>query len=113
MACDEINAFRIAVESLEKDGPTSPKFARANYFRNMCPSSEFVQNQGTTRSSCTIKPSAPSDDQSKWTTVAISGINTGITTPGCNPIYEDIGVGFFERTWSPKRRDFQGPVICK
>lgn len=112
-ACDELNAFRIAVESLEKDVLTSPKFARANYFRNMFPSSEFVQNQGTTRSSFTIKPSAPSDDQSKWTTVAISGVNSGITTPGCNPIYEDIGVGFFERTWSPKRRDFKGPVICK
>lgn len=113
MACPELYAFRIAVESLENKVLQSPTFARANFFRNLFPSAEFVQNQGTTRSSFTIKPSAPSDDQSLWTNVAISGAHAGLTTPGCDPTYEDIGVDFFERTWSPKRRDFRGPVICK
>jgi hypothetical protein len=111
--CAELVAFRIAVESLEQGVLKSPAFARANFFRNVFPSGEFVQNQGTTRSNFTIKPSAPSDDQSLWTDVAISNVSPGITTPGCSPIYEDIGVDFFERTWSPKRRDFKGPVICK
>lgn len=111
--CPELHAFRIAVESLEKNVLTLPQFARANYFRNLFPMGEFVQNQGTTRSNFTIKPSAPSDDQSKWTDVAISGTYSGITTPGCNPVYEDIGVDFFEQTWKPKRRDFRGPIICK
>jgi hypothetical protein len=110
MACPELTAFRIAVESLEQGVLDSPMFARANYFRNMFPSGEFVQNQGTVRSNFTILPSAPSDDQSKWTTVAVSG---GITTPGCSPVYEDIGVNFIERTYSPQRRDFEGPVLCK
>lgn len=112
MACAELTAFRIAVESLEEGVLNSPTFMRANFFRNAFPSGEFVKNQGTTRSSFTIKPSAPSDDQSLWSNVAIAS-NPGITVPGCNPIYEDIGVDFFERTWSPKRRDFRGPVICK
>lgn len=111
--CAELTAFRIAVESLEQGVLQSPRFARANYFRNMFPTGEFVQNQGTTRSNFTIKPSAPQDDQSLWTTVAISGVSSGITTPGCSPTYENIGVDFFERTYSPKRRDFKGPVICK
>ena len=110
--CAELTAFRIAVESLEDGVLQSPQFARANYFRNMFPTGEFVMNQGTTRSNFTIKPSAPSDDQSLWTNVAIAS-NPGITVPGCNPTYEDIGVDFFERTYSPKRRDFKGPVICK
>jgi len=77
-----------------------------NYFRNVFPTGEFVQNQGTTRSNFTIKPSMPSADQSLWTTVAVSG---GISTPGCDPTYEDIGVDFFERTYSPKQRSFRGP----
>ncbi len=109
-ACTELTAFRIAVESLQDDVLTMPAFQRANFFRNIFPSGEFVQNQGTVRSNFTIKPSAPSDDQSLWTAVAVSG---GITTPGCSPTYEDIGVGFFENTWSPKRRDFRGPIICR
>ncbi len=111
-SCAELTAFRIAVESLEDGVLQSPTFARANFFRNMFPSGEFVMNQGTTRSNFTIKPSAPSDDQSLWTNVAIAS-NPGITTPGCNPVYENIGVDFFERTYSPKRRDFRGPIICR
>lgn len=110
MACAELDAFRIAVESLEDGVLDSPRFARLNFFRNLFPAGEFVQNQGTTRSNFTIKPSMPSADQSLWTSVAASG---GITTPGCDPTYEDIGVDFFERTYSPKRRDFRGPVICR
>lgn len=111
--CAELAAFRIAVESLEDGVLDSPTFARMNYFRNTFPTGEFVMNQGTTRSNFTIKPSMPTDDQSLWTTVAISNVSSGITTPGCNPVYENIGVDFFERTYSPKRRDFKGPVICK
>ena len=113
MACSELTAFRIAVESLEDGVLDSPEFARMNYFRNLFPAGEFVRNQGTTRSNFTIKPSMPTDDQSLWTTVAISGTSSGITTPGCDPTYEDIGVDFFERTYSPKERNFRGPVICR
>ena len=113
MACAELTAFRIAVESLEDGVLDSPEFARMNYFRNLFPAGEFVRNQGTTRSNFTIKPSMPTDDQSLWTSVAISGVNSGITTPGCDPTYEDIGVDFFERTYGPKERNFRGPVICR
>src|SRR5258708_15989468 len=110
MACTELTAFRMAVESLEDGVLESQTFARMNYFRNLFPTGEFVQNQGTTRSNFTIKPSMPSADQSLWTTVAVSG---GISTPGCDPTYEDIGVDFFERTYRPKQRSFRGPVICR
>jgi hypothetical protein len=110
MACTELTAFAMATESLEDGVLDAPTFARMNYFRNLFPSGEFMQNIGVTRTNFTIKPSMPTDNQSLWTTVAASG---GITTPGCSPTYEDIGVDFLERTWSPKRRDFQGPIICR
>lgn len=113
MACAELTAFRIAVESLEDGVLQSPEFARMNYFRNLYPAGEFVRNQGVTRSNFTIKPSMPSADQSLWTDVAISGTYSGLTTPGCSPTYEDIGVDFFERTYTPKERNFRGPVICR
>lgn len=80
------------------------------YFRNMFPKGMFVENQGVVRSTFTIKPTEPADDQTLWNNIAASG---GITTPGCDPTYEDIGVGFFERTYGPKRRDFRGPIICR
>jgi hypothetical protein len=111
--CAELTAFRIAVESLEEGVLQSPTFARANYFRNLFPTGEFVMNQGTTRSNFTIKPSAPTDDQTLWTTVAIDAVSSGITDPGCAETYENIGVNFFERTYTPKQRQFRGPVICK
>lgn len=110
MACAELNAFRIATESLDQDITRSPRLGRAMYFRNMFPKSTFVQNEGVTRSTFTIKPSEPADNQALWTTVTLSG---GLTVPGCDPTFEDIGVGFFERTYSPKRRDFRGPVLCR
>ena len=110
-ACTELTAFRMAVESLEDGVLTLPQFARANYFRNLYPMGEFVRNQGTTRSNFTIKPSAPTDDQTLWSNASLS--LGGISHPGCNPIYENIGVSFYEQTWSPKRRDFRGPIICK
>lgn len=109
-ACAELDAFRVATESLDQEITRSPRLGRAMFFRNMFPKDTFVQNQGTTRSTFTIKPSEPADNQALWTTVAVSG---GLTTPGCDPTYEDIGVDFFERTYSPKRRDFRGPVLCR
>jgi hypothetical protein len=112
MACTELAAFRIATESLDQDILKSPKLGRAMFFRNIFPKGEFVQNQGVTRSTFTIKPTEPADDQTLWQTVALSN-TTGLTTPGCDPTYEDIGVGFYERTYAPKRRDFRGPVLCK
>lgn len=109
-ACAELAAFRIATESLDQEITRATHLDRAMYFRNMFPKSTFVQNQGTTRSTFEIKPSEPADDQTLWQNVAVSG---GLTTPGCSPTFEDIGVNFFERTYSPKRRDFRGPVLCR
>lgn len=108
--CTELQAFRMATESLDQDITRSTRLGRPMFFRNMFPKGTFVQNQGTTRSTFTIKPTEPADDQTLWTNIAVSG---GITTPGCSPTYEDIGVDFFERTYGPKRRNFRGPIICR
>lgn len=110
MACAELQAFRVATESLDSEITRSTRLGRAMFWRNLFPKETFVQNQGVLRSTFTIKPSEPSDNQALWTPIVTTN---GLIANGCNPQYEDIGVGFFERTYGPKRRDFRGPVICK
>lgn len=109
-ACAELTAFRTAVESLDQRILRSPRLGRAMFWRNMIPRGVFVKNQGVTRSTFTVKASEPQDDQSLWYALSLSG---GQPTPSCDTNYEDIGVNFYERTYSPKQRRFRGPVICK
>lgn len=109
-ACAELTAFRTAVESLDQHILRSPRLGRAMFWRNLIPRGQFVKNQGVTRSTFQVKASEPQDDQSLWYSISLSG---GQPTPSCDTNYEDIGVNFYERTYSPKQRRFRGPVICK
>lgn len=110
MACPELVAFRAAVESLDQRVLNDPRLGRARFWRDMFPMGTFIKNQGVTRSTFTIKTSEPRDDQSLWNDITLSN---GLPSPSCATTYEDIGVGFFERTYGPRRRDFRGPLICK
>lgn len=110
MACAELTAFRTATESLDQRTLRSPRLGRAMFWRNMIPRGEFVKNQGVTRSKFTIKSSEPQDNQSLWTDIVLS---SGQPSPSCDTNYEDVGVGYFERTYGPRQRRFRGPVICK
>ncbi len=110
MACTELNAFRTATEYLSERIARSPRLGRAMYFRNLVPSDTFTQNTGVTHSTFTIKASEPTDDNSLFQAVTLAA---GMPTPACDTNYEDIGVGYFERTFGPKKRRFRGPVICK
>lgn len=109
-ACAELTAFRTATESLEQRVLRSPRLGRQSFWRNMIPRGTFVKNQGVTRSTFTIKSTEPADDQSLWTAITLS---SGQPSPSCDTNYEEIGVGMYERTYSPKQRRFMGPVICK
>lgn len=109
-ACTELTAFRTAVESLDQRILRSPRLGKAMFWRNMIPRGTFVKNQGVTRSKFTIKSTEPADDQSLWYNIALSA---GQPSPSCDTNYEEIGVNFLERTYSPKQRRFMGPVICK
>lgn len=109
MACTELTAFRVATESLTDDVNTLPRLGRAMFWRNMVPFSRFVTGEGVTRSTFTIKTSEPQDDTSLFTTETLTN---GVLT-ACGRTWEDMGVGYYERTYSPKTRSFRGPVICK
>lgn len=109
-ACAELTAFRTAVENLPERVRRSPRLGRAMLWRNLIPKGTFMKNIGVTRSTLQIKASEPADDQSLWYDIALS---SGQPSPSCDTNYEDIGVGYYERTYSPRRRRFRGPVICR
>jgi hypothetical protein len=123
MACAELTAFRTATESLDQRVLRSPRLGRANFWRNMIPFGTYMKNVGVTRSDFTIKATEPQDNQALWQTIVLSGgvptpapnpnFNSGNPVNPCDTNYEDVGVNFYERTWSPKQRRFRGPVICK
>lgn len=110
MACAELTAFRTATEYLGDKINRSPRLGKAMYFRNLVPKGTFTQNTGVTHSTFNIKSSEPTDDNSQFQSVSLAN---GLPTPSCDTTYEDIGVGFYERTYGPKKRRFRGPVICR
>lgn len=109
MACAELTAFRVATESLTDDIKTNPRLGRAMYWKNMIPTKRFVTGEGVTRSTFTIKTSEPQDSTANFTNETLTN---GVLT-ACGRTWEDIGVGYYERTYGPKTRAFRGPVICK
>lgn len=112
MACDELNAFRTATESLDQRIYQYPGMGRARFWQDAIPKGTFVKGQGVTRTTFTMKPSEPTDDPTSWTDITLDG-DTDQPTPACDTDYEDVGVGFYARTYNPKKVRLRGPVICK
>jgi len=109
MACAELTAFRVATESLADGIRSNPRLGRRNYWRNMVPFKRFVTGEGILRSTFTIKTSEPQDSMANYVN---SSLTNGVLN-ACGRTWEDIGVGYYERTYGPKERAFRGPVVCK
>lgn len=109
MACIELDAFRVATESLSQDVLKDPRLGRANLWRNLIPRGTFIKGQGVTRSTFTVKTSEPQDNQALWNAITLTDGALGT----CARTYEDMGVDFYERTYGPRERAFRGPVVCK
>jgi hypothetical protein len=111
-ACDELTDFATATENLDEDILRSPRLGRAKFWWNAIPHGTFIKNKGVVNTTFNMKPSEPIDDNSLWTPITLDG-DSGQPTPSCSTDYEEIQVGFYRRTYGPKRRDFLGPVLCK
>lgn len=112
MACAELEEFATATEHLEDRILRSPRLGRAKFWWNAVPHGTFIKNKGVTATTFSMKPSEPVDDSAAWTDITLDG-TSGQPTPSCSAAFEDIDVGFYRRTYGPKRRDFRGPVLCK
>lgn len=109
-ACAELTAFATATENLDQRILRSSRLGRQSFWRNMIRRGSYPKNTGVVQTTFTIKASEPQDNQSLWTQITLSNNQP---TPSCDLNYENVGVGMFPRTFGPKQRRFQGPVICK
>lgn len=109
MACTELLAFRTAVENIDQRIRRSTHLGNKMFWRNLIPKAMFEKNKGITKSAITIKASEPTEDPDSWTDITLVDGNPS----QCDTDYEDVDVGFYERTWTPKKKRFRGPVICK
>lgn len=109
MACPSpFNALRIATEYLPNT--IYRKASQRNIWTGYIESEEFPRNQGVTPSTFVIGNSEPYSNAEAWNDVSLS---TNIITTMCSQPYVDVDVGYNETTYSPRRINLAGPVICR
>ncbi len=109
MACDTpFDAFRMATESLGDD-----IYYRASFRDpaiNLIPRSEYPRGTGLIQSTFTLGRSEPTTDEPDFDPITVSDMNQPAGL--CATTYQDVPVGFDERTYTPEKFGWKGPVIC-
>jgi hypothetical protein len=109
MACDTpFDAFRMATEALGDDIYYQASFR--DIAINLIPRSEFPRGIGLTQSTFTLARSEPTDDLPDFDPITVSDMAgpAGL----CATTYQDVPVGFTERTYTPEKFGWKGPVVC-
>lgn len=109
MACDTpFDAFRMATEALGDDIYHQASFR--DIAINLIPREEFPRGIGLVQSTFTIHRSEPSDDLPDFDPITVSDMNQAAGM--CATTYQDVKVGFTEKTFTPEKFGWKGPVIC-
>ncbi len=70
----------------------------------------FEPNSGLTHTTFTVLNSAPTTVTADWDAVTLSnGSNGG----SCDTTYNQVNVGFESQTFTPVKRGWKGPLLCK
>lgn len=77
---------------------------------NLIPSDTYPLNAGLTLSTFTLGRSFPTSDTETWTPTTT--INNGASPGACAITYNEVNVGFDERTYGPEKFGLKGPVLC-
>ncbi len=110
MACvSPFDAFKQHTESFvdELRYKASPKLL----FYNLIERGEFPQEQGLTLSTFTIGRSLPTTDEPAFEAITLTTDQT--YTGACGTTYNEVPVGFYERTFGPERFGWKGVPICQ
>lgn len=77
---------------------------------NLITRTDYPQGEGFTRSTFTLARSLPTNDEPEFEVIEASDN----TAPGglCATTYNEVPVGFQERTYRPEKFGWKGPVIC-
>lgn len=109
-ACpDYFSGLRIATEHLGQEIYMSPSPATPYY--NYIERGNFPKNSGVTMTNFTAGRVEPSSKSAGWSDVSLS--NNIVTGGACVDSFLDVGVGFNEQTFAPRKLQLKGPSICR
>ena len=70
----------------------------------------YEPNTGTTHTTFTVLNSAPTGTTAAWDSVTLAnGSNGG----SCDTTFNQVNVGFIKADYSPVKRGWKGPLLCK
>lgn len=79
-------------------------------FYNLIPRADYKHGAGLTRSVFTIGRSLPTTNTPEFEAISLTDGET--YTGSCNTTYNEVPVGFFEKTYSPEKFGWKGETIC-
>lgn len=115
MACSNVfDAFAIATENLSDEVYRNASVR--SVWLNAIPRSKFEMGVGTTKTTFTIENSEPTSDEETWTQITSAGVGGGAgggAGGSCASTFNEVGVGYSTRNFSPESFALMGPVVCK
>lgn len=109
-ACpDYFTGLRVATEHLGMEIHRIPSPATPYY--NFIERGTFPKNSGVTMTGFTAGRIEPTSKSAGWSDVSLS--NNTVTGGACVDNFTDVGVGFNEFTFAPRKLQLKGPSICR
>ncbi len=112
MACQELQAFATATQSLGMRINKYPNMDRPMFWKRFINSGTFLKNTGVQQTTFTMAPSYPTDDPDEWEEVTLDD-SSGQPTPACDTTYVDAELNMYDRLYNPDQLRVRGPVLCR
>lgn len=110
MACPDVfSALRFATEHLGDEIYARPSIATPYY--NSQARGTFEKNTGVTHTTFTYGRMEPTSKSAGWSDVSLA--NNVVTGGGCSDSFTQIGTGFDEATFAPRKLQLQGTPLCR
>ncbi len=106
---DYFAGLRIATEHLGDEIHGFPSIATPYY--NSQVRGTFAKNTGVTQTTFIAGRVEPTSKSAGWSDVSLS--NNVVTGGACSDSFTQIGVGFDEATFAPRKLQLQGPPLCR
>ena len=87
-----------------------------NMWLNAVPRGTYPKGTGVTQTTFTMNHSEPDDTDALGDEITLDGSGnpvSGDDDAKCPNDYPEVGVGYFRRTYGPRRLKWRGPIICK
>jgi hypothetical protein len=113
-ACVTFDDLATATEALQ-DKVIQRAFLN-NMWLNAVPRGTYPKGTGVTQTTFTMQHSEPDDTDALGDEISLDGNGrpvSGDDDAACPNSYEAVDVGYFRRTYSPRRLKWHGPIICK